>query len=464
MKRALLSVLLIVAMLTIAACGGNSGNSAGSGGSGEAGSANSGNTGGTGGSGGSGGNGGNSGEVAELVFWDMMWGRSDSYPTTVQKLVEQFNNEHPNIHVTVQIIPWDNFYQQFLTAVTSGAAPDVSTGGFSQSIQYAAMDELIDLSSIVEEWKAEGFDANFPEGSLELHQYNGMQAGIPWIIDPRVITYRKDVFEQAGITELPSTWEEFFEAAEAIKSKTGMTPLVIPGDRDGAQVFLSMLFENGAGITDENGNPNFVTKGVEETLAYVQTLYEKGYIFKGTASYTDTDMDSKLLSGEAAMSYGALRTTVYNSGDPIAEHLGVLPSLKSKSDGTPRTLMWINPIVVYKQTKYPEESKIFVKWWVEHMLPLFTEGAANGYPAVKAMLQDEYFTREPYIEEAIRNAVPYGVPPVWPAKNLYTAWSIIEGENYLGMALQEVVTGNTNLAGIMEKYDKMIQQAFNETN
>jgi len=98
------------------------------------------------------------------------------------------------------------------------------------------------------------------------------------------------------------------------------------------------------------------------------------------------------------------------------------------------------------------------------MLPLFTEGAANGYPAVKAMLQDEYFTREPYIEEAIRNAVPYGVPPVWPAKNLYTAWSIIEGENYLGMALQEVVTGNTNLAGIMEKYDKMIQQAFNETN
>ena len=67
------------------------------------------------------------GEVAELVFWDMMWGRSDSYPETVQALVDKFNSEHENIHVTAQILPWDNFYQQFLTAVTSGAAPDIST-------------------------------------------------------------------------------------------------------------------------------------------------------------------------------------------------------------------------------------------------------------------------------------------------------------------------------------------------
>lgn len=444
MKRKLSVVLLIVAMLAIAACGNtqepqNSGDAKSPAG-------------------------GEAGEVAELVFWDMMWGRSDSYPETVQKLVEQFNAEHPNIHVTVQILPWDNFYQQFLTAVTSGAAPDISTGGFSQSIQYAAMDELIDLSSIVEEWRAEGFDANFPEGSLELHQYNGMQAGIPWITDPRVITYRKDVFEKAGITKLPATWDEFLDVAETIKSKTGMTPLVIPGDRDGAQVFLSMLFENGVGITDENANPNFNNTGVEETLSYVQTLYEKGYISKSTASYTDTDMDSMLLSGEAAMSYGALRTTVYNSGAPIAEHLGVMPSLSSKAGGTPRTLMWVNPIVVYKQTKYPEESKIFVKWWIEHMLPLFTEGGVNGYPANKEMLQDEFFAREPYIAEAVNNAVPYGVPPVWPAKNLYTAWSVIEGENYLGMALQEILTGNTDHAAIMEKYQNMIQQAFDDAN
>lgn len=449
LKRSFACLLIVAVVLMIAACGSKTDSSNNAGSAGSASPAQS--------------DGNAAGQAVELTFWDMMWGRSDSYPDTVQKLVGQFNSEHPNIHVTVQILPWDNFYQQFLTAVTSGAAPDISTGGFSQSTQYAAMDQLVDLSSIVEQWKTEGYVRNFPDGSLELHQYNGMQAGIPWITDPRVITYRKDVFEEAGITKLPTTWDEFLEACEAIKTKTGMTPLVIPGDRDGAQVFLSMLFENGAGVTDENANPNFNSAGVDETLTFVRTLFEKGYISNSTASYTDSDLDSMLLSGKAAMSYGALRTTVYKSGDPIAEKLGVMPSLSSKSGGTPRTLMWVNPIVVYKQTKHPEESKVFVKWWMEHMLPLYSEGGINGYPANKSMLEDPFFKEKPYIAEAIENAVPYGTPPVWPAKNLYPAWSIIEGENYLGIALQEVLIGNKNNASIMEKYQGLIQQAFDDT-
>ena len=402
------------------------------------------------------------GEVAELVFWDMMWGRSDSYPETVQALVDKFNSEHENIHVTAQILPWDNFYQQFLTAVTSGAAPDISTGGFSQSTQYAAMDELVDLSSIVAEWEAEGFIKNFPEGSIELHQYNGMQAGIPWIIDPRVITYRKDVFEQAGITKLPTTWDEFLDVCETIKTKTGMTPLVIPGDRDGAQVFLSMMFENGVGVTDSSVNPAFDSSGVGEVLSYVQTLYEKGYISSSTASYTDPDMDSMLLSGNAAMCYGALRTTVYKSGDPIAETLGVMPSISSNTNNSPRTLMWVNPIVAYSQTEHPEEAKVFIKWWIENMLPLFTDGGVNGYPANKGLLEDKFFNEMPYIAEAINNAVPYGTSPVWPSANLYTAWSVIEGENYLGMALQEIVTGNKDHTAIQKKYQGLIEQAFKD--
>lgn len=403
-----------------------------------------------------------SGEVAELVFWDMMWGRSDSYPDTVQALVERFNSENKNIHVTVQILPWDNFYQQFLTAVTSGAAPDISTGGFSQSIQYAAMDELVDLSSIVKAWEAEGFTKNFPEGSLALHQYNGMQAGIPWVTDPRVITYRKDVFEKAGITKLPTTWDEFLNVCETIKTKTGMTPLVIPGDRDGAQIFLSMMFENGVGVTDSNVKPAFTDPGVGELLSHIQTMYEKGYISSSTASYTDSDVDSMLLSGKVAMSYGALRTTVYKSGDPVAETLGVMPSISAKAGGTPRTLMWVNPIVAYKQTEHPEEAKTFIKWWLENMLPLFTEGGINGYPANKALLSDNFFKEKPYISEAIQNAVPYGTSPAWPSPNLYTAWSVIEGENYLGMALQEIVTGKKDIAAIQDKYQKLIEQAFED--
>ncbi|MDO4272226.1 MAG: sugar ABC transporter substrate-binding protein [Eubacteriales bacterium] len=402
------------------------------------------------------------GETAELVFWDMMWGRSDVYANVVADLVEKFNEEHENINVSVQMIPWDNFYQNFLTAVTSGSAPDISTGGFSQSTQYAVMDELIDLSSIVDEWTETGFIDQFPEGSIELHQYGDIQAGIPWICDPRCITYRADVFEELGIKEMPGTWEEFLELCERIKTETDMIPLVIPGDRDGAQVFLSMMFENGVGITDENGTPDFSDEKVGEVLDYVRTLYDKGYIADSTASFSDPDVDTMLLSGKAAMSYGALRTTIHNSGDPLAEQLRVMPCISGKEGEDARTLMWINPMVAYSQTKYPEECKVFIKWWVENMNTLFTNGGINGFPAVASMLEDSFYTEKPYIKSCIDNAVPGGTVPVWPNPSLYEAWSVIEGENYLGMALQEVVTGNTDNAAIQENIGGLIDQAFED--
>ena len=65
-------------------------------------------------------------ESVELVFWDMVWGGADAYIPTAEKMVEQFNEEHPDIHVTYQSTAWQNFYQTFLTAVTSGVAPDVT--------------------------------------------------------------------------------------------------------------------------------------------------------------------------------------------------------------------------------------------------------------------------------------------------------------------------------------------------
>ncbi len=61
----------------------------------------------------------------------MLFGAADVYEPTVQGLVDQFNSEHPDIHVTVQFHSWDNYYQEYLTSVTSGMAPDVTNGYFA---------------------------------------------------------------------------------------------------------------------------------------------------------------------------------------------------------------------------------------------------------------------------------------------------------------------------------------------
>ena len=69
-----------------------------------------------------------SGEVAEIRFWDMAWGPAGVYDVACEELIAEFEKEFPNIDVTYEFHAWDNYYQEYLTAVTSGMAPDVSNG------------------------------------------------------------------------------------------------------------------------------------------------------------------------------------------------------------------------------------------------------------------------------------------------------------------------------------------------
>ncbi|MFQ9873842.1 extracellular solute-binding protein [Waltera sp.] len=51
--------------------------------------------------------------------------------------------------------------------------------------------------------------------ALDASSYNGELYSVPFFVHTPVVFYRTDLFEAAGITEFPKTWEEYEEAAEA---------------------------------------------------------------------------------------------------------------------------------------------------------------------------------------------------------------------------------------------------------
>ncbi len=52
-------------------------------------------------------------------FWEMNYGSDDAYLETCEKLIAQYENENPGVNIEVTVQPWDNYYQLFLTAVSS---------------------------------------------------------------------------------------------------------------------------------------------------------------------------------------------------------------------------------------------------------------------------------------------------------------------------------------------------------
>jgi multiple sugar transport system substrate-binding protein len=402
----------------------------------------------------------------EIVFWDMMWGPADTYPQAASAVVERFNKENTdNIHVTIQNIPWDNFYQVFLTAVTSKAAPDVSTGAFMQSIQYAEMGEGLSLDPVVDAWRKENNPIlnDYSEAMLNLHMYDGKHYGLPWNLDTREFIYRKDFFEQAGITTMPKTWAEF--EAICAKLKTTLPPDIYPvvfpggGDYNGLQILFTLLFQNGCGPTDAKGNPDYLNPRVTETLQFVNRLYTKGYLPEGLPSYKGTDAEKLYQSGKAAIYHHA--PLDLKDFPDINSVTAVMPPMAGPS-GIAQNYTWINAIGAYSQTKDPDACIVFVKWLLENEKSLWVDGKMGSLPARTSFRSDPYFQNDWQKKQINDLILPTAVTPVFPAPNIYLPFSVIEGEATPMIGFVKAMAQNPNYKAIQQEVQDIMLNAWAE--
>ena len=117
------------------------------------------------------------------------------------------------------------------------------------------------------------------------------------------VFYNKDIFDQAGITELPTTWDEFMDACEKIKA-IGVAPMTI----DDAYVELLITNQMCLGLGGQEEVEKLVNSFGDEwnkTLPVIekfQEMYEKGYF----ASTVGGNQFPAAQNGEFAMGTAAM--------------------------------------------------------------------------------------------------------------------------------------------------------------
>jgi multiple sugar transport system substrate-binding protein len=389
----------------------------------------------------------------EITFWDMNWG-NENYPAAAEKLVEQFNGSQNEIKVTYQSIPWDNYYQQFLTAVKGGVGPDVATAGAQLAVQFAKMGEILEMDDLYEEMKVEdkALVADFAPGAFDTNLFNGHYIAMPTNSDPRVFMYRKDYFEKAGITEMPRTWDELLTVLRKLKKAfPDKDPLTFAGDLSGAQHFmLWILISNDTGPVDKNGQANFNNPRMLEGLQFVAKLVEEGLIPKSTLSYKNADMDRLFMNSGACIVYSGARM-LYLENDSIKDKVGIMDAMMGPSATAYQNIYWSNNICAFSQTKHPAASKTFIKWWLGNNKPLWTEGGNTTLPMRLSYFEDSFFQNNVFAKEISKKIAPYYVHVTYPISSYYPAFGQINGERFMGEAGQKVLSGRTDFEKIMNE-------------
>lgn len=403
-------------------------------------------------------------EAAKITFWDMMWGEAGVYDIAAEALVDRYNQENPDVVVEYQSVPWDNYYQTFLTAITSGTGPDVATAGSQTPMQFATMGEIMPLTPIVEKWQSEKDPIldDMMEGILETNKLDNDYIALPWQCDTRAFTYRTDMFQEAGIETLPTTWDELLDVLRTLKEKNpDVFPLVTAGDLGGAQNLMMLLtVGNGVGPVTADGKSDFTSPKIQECLEFVAALMDEELIPEATISYKDADAQKLFYSGQAAVFYGGPVTGFFDD-ENLKDNLSILDPIQGPSAEKPQTVYWANSIAAYNKDSENSQAILnFVEWWVKNSRTLFTEGKCGKTPVLKSITEDSYYDSAVLEKLVNEKIMPTFVHATEPIQNFYPAFGQINGERYLGNAAQKVLSGRRDYQAVLEEDNKNVEAAL----
>jgi ABC-type glycerol-3-phosphate transport system substrate-binding protein len=152
----------------------------------------------------------------------------------MNKLLKEFE-QREKIHVRLEMIPWSMGWQRLVEMALYHTGPDISEIGSTWIMDFVRMDALRPYSHAEVDEITGGrryFEASWSGGVIDVGNGKAIWA-VPLGGDARVVFYRRDLLEQAGIDETKAfTNVSRFENTLALLNKVGVPiPLSLPTGR-----------------------------------------------------------------------------------------------------------------------------------------------------------------------------------------------------------------------------------------
>lgn len=200
-----------------------------------------------------------------------------------------YNESQDAYNMTAKYVPFADFKKQLSIGASASELPDLVILDSPDHASYASMGIFADITG--------KFDVStYYEGPVASATLDDTLYGVPFGCNCLALYYNEDMFETAGITEAPTTWDELKEAAEKLTSDnvTGLAFCSVQNE-EGTFNFVPWLWSTGATsyeINSENGI---------RALSFVKDLIDSGVMSKECINWTQGDVMNQFISGNVAM-------------------------------------------------------------------------------------------------------------------------------------------------------------------
>jgi len=239
------------------------------------------------------------------------------------------------------------------------------------------------------QYTAPDFDfADFLPGVINGLKYDGVLYALPLNVDFHVLYYRKDLFEEAGLTP-PATLEEMEEAARILHDPPNIYGIALRGSKGHAvAMFPSALHNFGADYLDENGNPNLTSPEAIAAFEWWGRMARE-YGPPGGATMDFSTSTALLNSGRVAMIADSA-TFVHEALNPelsaVTDLIGFAKWPAGPERDTPT--IFVNGLPMSSTSKNKEATWYFQQWMTSKNSSVLSYLAALGQTRA-SVIEDE---------------------------------------------------------------------------
>ncbi|AWB85375.1 ABC transporter substrate-binding protein [Mycetocola zhujimingii] len=197
-------------------------------------------------------------EGGELLVW--------GWDPTLEPVVEAFRADYPNVDIElVNVGSGVDHFTALQNAASAGSGiPDVTMLSYYAIPQFVAAGTLTDLTP----FGVQDLESNFPPGPWSSVISGDAVYGLPTDSGPRVMVYNKVLFDELGL-EVPETWDEYVEAARAIRA-ANPDASILAENADTLKT-LSHIWAAGGRPFEVDGSEVTIDLDQEGTERYVET-------------------------------------------------------------------------------------------------------------------------------------------------------------------------------------------------
>ncbi|WP_249861937.1 ABC transporter substrate-binding protein [Paenibacillus konkukensis] len=316
------------------------------------------------------------------IVW---WGSQARHDATL-KALDAYTKKHPNVTFEPEFSGFDGYADKLATQAAAKNAPDIIQMDPAWLSEYAGRNQLADLSQGIH---TEDVDKSLVDSG----KYKDKLYAIPLGNNATGMVFNKNAVDKLGITPPANgwTWDQYFQFGKDAKAKLDKDKYVLMDYTADYTMYTAYQISQGKGYPITVDGKFNIDKAT--WLAYVNKyteLRKDGVVPPPDVASTDKESDAKLdlMNNDTVLmkrSFAALFPG-YEGVKPGAYTLVTQPKGAQSSGWLKPSMFWS----ISADSKYVEESKKFIDWFINDTEAADILGTTRGVPVSKKVL--DYLT------------------------------------------------------------------------